>query len=70
MLQPMTENVMVKSRRKAGDFLIGVGIVLAGLGAGLILVFGTMNPGALVVAGLMLVVIGYLKRIAVALESR
>lgn len=67
-----------KSRKRGGDALVGIGSILAIIGFLLALInmgsaAGTganiMMGMVLVVSGLLMVVIGYLKRIAIALES-
>ncbi|MCA4132938.1 hypothetical protein [Arthrobacter sp. M4] len=71
----MTQTTGSKKTKTPGDALIGFGIIVTILG--LILAFMTAPTGAsialtisLSLGGLLLVVIGYLKRIVVALESR
>lgn len=72
----MTQTTPSKKKTNGpGDFFIGIGGVVAVLG--LMLAFVTASSAesialtlSLTIGGLLLVAIGYLKRIAVVLESR
>ncbi|NMR29952.1 hypothetical protein [Crystallibacter degradans] len=71
----MGETKKKASNRRPGDALIGIGTVLSGVffAFTLITTFSggiAVVPFTVVFAGLLLVVIGYLKRIAVAVETR
>lgn len=74
----MTQTGEIKKKtnnRKPGDALIGIGTVLAIISFALTMLASfnggvAVGPFAMVFAFLLLVVIGYLKRIAVAVERR